>query len=494
MIKRKVSIFLTAVLLSCSLFPRMVMAAPAESESESETDTGTVNTVPPSIEAESAVLMDAETGIVLYEKNSHIRQYPASITKIMTALLAQENCDMDEVITFSHNAVYTVERGSSNIGIDEKETLTMEDALYALLLASANEVANGIAEHVAGSVDAFADLMNEKAKELGCEDTHFVNPHGLPDDNHYTSAYDMALIARAFFSYDNLSSISGTAFYHINATATQQDEIDLGNHNKMLPGTNRGSKYYYEGLVGGKTGYTDIARQTLVTCAERDGVRLICVVMKDESPSQYKDSAALYDYGFANYREISVWDVADGQKLTDEACRTAENMTGMPYQVIEDPSEKDAFLLIKNTSQTSDLTYTTSFDEENSQVTFWFADGNREAGSVVVPVYEIQQFQDQQQTLTDEGNTDVISGQIQVADTNGKNQGAKNIFVGILKVLFGILLAVTVVFVVFAFLIRKKIEAERERARRRKELMERRRRRQEQERSDLTKNEEDEEE
>ena len=167
MIKRKVSIFLTAVLLSCSLFPRMVMAAPAESESESETDTGTVNTVPPSIEAESAILMDAETGIVLYEKNSHIRQYPASITKIMTALLAQENCDMDEVITFSHNAVYTVERGSSNIGIDEKETLTMEDALYALLLASANEVANGIAEHVAGSVDAFADLMNERQRNWG---------------------------------------------------------------------------------------------------------------------------------------------------------------------------------------------------------------------------------------------------------------------------------------------------------------------------------------
>ena len=261
MIKRKLPILLTAVVLSCSLLHGTVLAAPGEKENES----AAISTLPPAVEAESAILMDADTGVILYEKNIHTRQYPASITKIMTALLAQENCDMDEVINFSRTAVYTVERGSSNIGIDENETLTMEDALYALLLASANEVANGIAEHISGSVDAFAELMNDRAKELGCEDTHFINPHGLPNDNHYTSAYDMALIARAFFSYENLSTISGTAFYHINATATQPDEIDLGNHNKMLPGTNRGSKYYYEGLVGGKTGYTDMARKTLVT-------------------------------------------------------------------------------------------------------------------------------------------------------------------------------------------------------------------------------------
>ena len=383
MIKRKLPILLTAVILSCSLLHGTVLAAPGEKENES----AAISTLPPAVEAESAILMDADTGVILYEKNIHTRQYPASITKIMTALLAQENCDMDEVITFSHTAVYTVERGSSNIGIDENETLTMEDALYALLLASANEVANGIAEHISGSVDAFAELMNDRAKELGCEDTHFINPHGLPNDNHYTSAYDMALIARAFFSYENLSTISGTAFYHINATATQPDEIDLGNHNKMLPGTNRGSGYYYEGLVGGKTGYTDMARQTLVTCAERDGVRLICVVMKDESPSQYKDSAALYDYGFANYRKISAWDVTDGQKLIDEACQIAQNNTGLQYQVIEDPSEEENPLIMKKTSQPSELTYTTTFDEENSQVIFSFVDDTQTVGSVVVPVY-----------------------------------------------------------------------------------------------------------
>lgn len=480
MIKRKLPILLTAVILSCSLFHCTVLAAPGEGESASTE----VSAVPPAVEAESAILMDADTGVILYEKNIHTRQYPASITKIMTALLAQENCDMDEVITFSHTAVYTVERGSSNIGIDENETLTMEDALYALLLASANEVANGIAEHISGNVDAFADLMNERAKELGCEDTHFINPHGLPDDNHYTSAYDMALIARAFFSYENLSMISGTTFYHINATATQPDEIDLGNHNKMLPGTNRGSKYYYEGLVGGKTGYTDIARQTLVTCAERDGVRLICVVMKDESPNQYKDSAALYDYGFANYRKISAWDVADGQKLTDEACQIAQNTTGLQYQVIEDPSEEETPLLIKKTSQPSEITYSSTFDEETSQVIFSFADGTQTVGSVVVPVYEIQQMPDSQQTLVDEGDQDVISDQIQVSDSHRKNQGSKNVFLRIMKVLMVIVIAVAVVFIVFALIIQKKLEAERERARRRKELMERRRRRQEQELAD----------
>ena len=483
MIKRKLPILLTAVILSCSLLHGTVLAAPGEKENES----AAISTLPPAVEAESAILMDADTGVILYEKNIHTRQYPASITKIMTALLAQENCDMDEVITFSHTAVYTVERGSSNIGIDENETLTMEDALYALLLASANEVANGIAEHISGSVDAFAELMNDRAKELGCEDTHFINPHGLPNDNHYTSAYDMALIAKAFFSYENLSTISGTAFYHINATATQPDEIDLGNHNKMLPGTNRGSGYYYEGLVGGKTGYTDMARQTLVTCAERDGVRLICVVMKDESPSQYKDSAALYDYGFANYRKISAWDVTDGQKLIDEACQIAQNNTGLQYQVIEDPSEEENPLLMKKTSQPSELTYTATFDEESSQVIFSFVDDTQTVGSVVVPVYEMQQMPGNQQTLVDEGDQDVISDQIQTADSHRKNQGAKNVFLGIMKVLLVIVIAVAVVFVLFAFIIRKKLEAERERARRRRELMERRRRRQERELADIEK-------
>lgn len=483
MIKRKLPILLTAVILSCSLLHCAVLAAPGEKENES----AAISTLPPAVEAESAILMDADTGVILYEKNIHTRQYPASITKIMTALLAQENCDMDEVINFSRTAVYTVERGSSNIGIDENETLTMEDALYALLLASANEVANGIAEHISGSVDAFAELMNDRAKELGCEDTHFINPHGLPNDNHYTSAYDMALIARAFFSYENLSTISGTAFYHINATATQPDEIDLGNHNKMLPGTNRGSGYYYEGLVGGKTGYTDMARQTLVTCAERDGVRLICVVMKDESPSQYKDSAALYDYGFANYRKISAWDVTDGQKLIDEACQIAQNNTGLQYQVIEDPSEEENPLLMKKTSQPSELTYTTTFDEESSQVIFSFVDDTQTVGSVVVPVYEMQQMPGNQQTLVDEGDQDVISDQIQTADSHRKNQGAKNVFLGIMKVLLVIVIAVAVVFVLFAFIIRKKLEAERARARRRRELMERRRRRQERELADIEK-------
>lgn len=483
MIKRKLPILLTAVILSCSLLHCTVLAAPGEKENEG----AAISTLPPAVEAESAILMDADTGVILYEKNIHTRQYPASITKIMTALLAQENCDMDEVINFSRTAVYTVERGSSNIGIDENETLTMEDALYALLLASANEVANGIAEHISGSVDAFAELMNDRAKELGCEDTHFINPHGLPNDNHYTSAYDMALIARAFFSYENLSTISGTAFYHINATATQPDEIDLGNHNKMLPGTNRGSNYYYEGLVGGKTGYTDMARQTLVTCAERDSVRLICVVMKDESPSQYKDSAALYDYGFANYRKISAWDVTDGQKLIDEACQIAQNNTGLQYQVIEDPSEEENPLLMKKTSQPSELTYTTTFDEESSQVIFSFVDDTQTVGSVVVPVYEMQQMPDNQQTLVDEGDQNVISDQIQAADLHRKNQGAKNVFLGIMKVLLIIVIAVAVVFVLFAFIIRKKLEAERERARRRRELMERRRRRQERELADIEK-------
>lgn len=260
----------------------------------------------PEVVAESAMLIDVDTGVSLYEKNIHVRRYPASITKLLTCLLAMENSELTETVTFSHDAVYGIERGSSNIGIDEGEQLSMEDCLYATLLESANEVAAGIAEHVGGSAEGFSRMMNDKVRELGGNDSNFVNANGLPDDNHYTSAYDMALIARAFFQDETLSEISGTVFHHIYASPTQKDEIDLRNHHRMLPGCQLGNRHTYEYTVGGKTGYTDVARQTLVTCAEKDGHRLVCVILKDETPNHYLDSIALFDYGFACYEKPEV--------------------------------------------------------------------------------------------------------------------------------------------------------------------------------------------
>ncbi|MDD3368911.1 MAG: D-alanyl-D-alanine carboxypeptidase [Lachnospiraceae bacterium] len=271
----------------------------------------------PSNGAEGAILMDADTGAVLYAKNIDTKEYPASITKVMTALVVMENCDMEEQVTFSHEAVYSIERGSSNVGMDEGQSMTVRESLYCLLLASANEVANALAEHVAGSVDAFADMMNAKAAELGCTNTNFVNPHGLHDDNHYTTAHDMALISRAFYENETLREMAGTISYDIIASANQPDSFQLMNHHRMLPGCMYGSRYNYEYAVGGKTGYTVIARETLVTFAKKDDMNLICVIMKEEPHAQYTDSEDLFEYGFNNFKTMKLSDAVETGTLNE---------------------------------------------------------------------------------------------------------------------------------------------------------------------------------
>lgn len=151
----------------------------------------------PAVYAESAIVMEADTGMILYAKDMEAKNYPASITKIMTALVTLENCQLDEEVTYSYKATHSIEYGSSSIARTEDEILTVEESLYALMLASANECANALAEHISGSVEDFAVLMNKKAEELGCVNTHFSNANGLHDENHYTCAYDMALITKA---------------------------------------------------------------------------------------------------------------------------------------------------------------------------------------------------------------------------------------------------------------------------------------------------------
>lgn len=260
----------------------------------------------PEIGAQSAILMDANTGTILYAKNIYDACYPASTTKILTSLIAVEQSSMNETVVMSHEAVFSVPRDGSNIGMDENEELPMEQALYAVLVASANEVANAVGEHVAGSMSAFVDMMNARAAELGCVNSHFANPSGLPDDAHYTCAYDLALIARAFFSSELLSKMSCTPYYTIKPTDKQPDEIVMSSHNRMIPGNRYGSRHEFADLIGSKTGYTDSARETLVSCAERDGMRLICVIFKEESPYQFEDTIALFEYGFSNFKYVNI--------------------------------------------------------------------------------------------------------------------------------------------------------------------------------------------
>lgn len=269
-------------------------AGPGASQG-SGTGGSVVNTVKqPEIQAQGAVLMDAATGNLLYSKNAETKYYPASITKLMTALLVAEKCSLDDTVTFSKTAVTNLESGAVTLGLVEGDKLTVRQCLYGLLLKSANEVANGLAEHTAGSISAFADMMNARAKELGCTNTNFVNPNGLNDSNHYTTPHDMALIARAAFQNATVCKVASTLSYQIPATQKAAARtISLG-HKMLYPNDSR----YYQGVIGGKTGYTSLAGNTLVTCAERDGVRLIAVIMKSKS-TQYTDTSALLDYGFA---------------------------------------------------------------------------------------------------------------------------------------------------------------------------------------------------
>ena len=248
----------------------------------------------PVVEAEGAVLLNCNTGQILYEKNSSVQFYPASITKLMTALLTAKNCSLSDVVTFSEAATTNLESGAVTINLTAGDQLTVEQCLYALLLKSANEVANGLAEHISGSVSGFADLMNQRAAALGCTGTHFANPNGLNDSTHVTTPYDMALIARAAYANPVVAQVSSALSYEIPATQKAgARQVTMG-HKMLYPTDSR----YYQGIVGGKTGYTSKAGNTLVTCVERDGLRLIAVVMK-ASGTHYTDTKAMLDYGFA---------------------------------------------------------------------------------------------------------------------------------------------------------------------------------------------------
>lgn len=257
----------------------------------------------PAVWAESAVVMDLDSGAFLYSKNMDTVKYPASITKIMTTLLAIENSRPYERVTFSEHAIYGIERNSSHIGIRPGEILSMEECWYGMMLESANEVCLAVAEHIGGSVENFVNLMNQKAAELGCTNTHFTNPNGLPDENHYTSAHDMALISRAAYQNSTFRKVIQTTIYKIPKTNMCGEERWLNNHHKMLPD----GAYFYEGCTGGKTGFTQAALNTLVTFAERNGRRLACVMLRTNGPQIYADTAALLDYGFANFTNLPVF-------------------------------------------------------------------------------------------------------------------------------------------------------------------------------------------
>lgn len=309
------SLILAATLLFTAAFPAYATETEkTETETTESTTTNTEGTSTDStsseltLTAESAILMDATTGKILYEKNSRTKQYPASITKLMTILLALEHGSLEDEITFSHDAVFSIEPGSAHIAIQEGEILTLEQVLYGIMLRSANECANAAAEYVDGSMEKFAEHMTARAKEFGCENTNFVNANGLFDENHYTTAYDMALIAQELLKNETYRSMMSNTYYLIPPTNKQPEERPLHGQHQML---NENSLYYYEPAEGGKTGYTVEAQNTLVTYAKQGDTELIAVVLKCNGAQHYVDTKTLFEYGFANYQTVKAFSAAD---------------------------------------------------------------------------------------------------------------------------------------------------------------------------------------
>lgn len=261
----------------------------------------------PQVEAEGATVMDLDTGAFLYSKNAEAKLYPASITKIMTMLVALEHIsdsDLDTKVKASESALAPIDSDSSQIWLSVGEKITVRSALYAIMLASANDAANVIAEYVGGSMDNFVKMMNDKAKELGCVNTHFVNPHGLHNKKHYTCAHDMALIAQAAFQIPLFRKITKTVEYKIPKTKYMKEDRWLVNHQKMLY---EDGEFTYKNCEGGKTGFTDEAWNTLVTYAKKDGKTLVCVELRvNGSWKTFNESAELLDYGFDKFRHEEI--------------------------------------------------------------------------------------------------------------------------------------------------------------------------------------------
>ena len=344
---KRMSVFLLCLMLLMGAFPATALAAP-------DWPSGV------SVQAESGIVIDADTGTVLWGQNIHNQYFPASITKIMTALIVIETCSLDETVTFSHNAVFNVEAGSSNAGINEGDKLSVKDCLYALLLKSANEAANALAEHVAGSTEAFADMMNAKAKELGCTDTHFANPSGLNDPEHYTSTYDMALIARAAFLNPTFEEIDSTAYYKLPPNSINPEGLTIYPGHKMLK---KSTPYYYPGIVGGKTGYTTLDGNTLVTCARKNGLKLIAVILKGSTPQYWTDTKNLLDFGFENFVSVRAADHETKFSPVSSDLTFGGLALDKPAALILDP---DGRIILPKTAEFSDAEAALSYDISDS--------------------------------------------------------------------------------------------------------------------------------
>lgn len=381
------------------------------------------------IESEAGIVMDADSGAVLFGQNIHVQKAPASITKILTALVVIENSSLDDTITFSHDAVYNVEDGSGNKNaIEEGDTLSVRDCLYLLLMRSSNQAANALAEHVGGSRDGFVKMMNEKTAELGCENSHFANPSGLNDDTQLTSVYDMALIASAAYKNDTLLTISKDKSYRLPATKNNPDGVTIQPEHKLLITTDTESPNYYPYAVAGKTGYTSIAGQTLVTYAIKDDRRQIAVTMKSTQATHYQDTIALMDFGFLRFKNVNISENETAYTSGDQPVQIGDNS----YQPSDLSMDTLAVITLPKDASFADAekTVVTDLPEDAPQgavALLSYKYNDRKIGQVYLISASAAEAEVNGETASDDGNTASDSAASNTG-ASGKSKQAKSSF------------------------------------------------------------------
>lgn len=355
----------TAILCSITILINLLSSIPAyatgaDSENTYDSPYITSENWPhgPEISANAAILINVNTGTVLYDKNCDEKKFPASMTKVMTALLTIENTSLNDVVTYSDDAVFDLEEGASYLALNYGEQLTVEQSLYGLLLASANDVANGLAVYTAGSINKFVDMMNERAAQIGCTNTHFSNANGLHDDNHYTTCHDMALIMMEAIKNNTFLTIDSTEYYEIPPTNIQPESRPLRMLHKMM---NPSDPYYYRYCIAGKTGYTDQAGTTLVTYCKKNDMELISVVM-DSYFTQYDDTIALMNYGFDNF---TLYDMSE-QDSKSESSQSTLLSSILPSSSSLISIDKNSFVILPSYEDISTIESVTSYDNQEN--------------------------------------------------------------------------------------------------------------------------------
>lgn len=370
--KRVISAALAVVLIIC-----MEMAASAadpapeaeltpEQKLQQELDaayalTVQSNSIPgwpqgPGTYGDAAIVMEVETGAILYAKNIKAHHFPASITKLLTALVALENGQLTDPVVFSHDSLAFIQPGDAYIGMKEGNQISLEQALYAVLLASANEVSYAVGESVGRNLgydyNWFIERMNARCRELGGENSNFVNPHGLHDPNHYTCAKDMALIGRELFRHPEFFNIVQTLQYTIPASETTEEHVFQQKHKMLYPAREE----YYEWAIGGKTGYTDEALSTLVTMADNGNMQLVCVVLRTHGKNVYPDTRNLLDYAFANFSRVPAAEAETSEDVA-QILSTPDN---------PDPAAGKGYVVVPNGMEFKNLAMEIIPDGENA--------------------------------------------------------------------------------------------------------------------------------